>query len=50
MSKSNKPEPTKKLVQRREFLGGAAEKLIRVLEVLVFGYVIACGVKLILRW
>ncbi len=24
MSKSNKPEPSKKLVQRREFLGGAA--------------------------
>jgi hypothetical protein len=38
------------LLLRFEFLGGAAEKLIRVLEVLVFGYVIVCCVKLILRW
>src|SRR5260370_8940070 len=38
------------LMLRFEFLGGAAEKLIRVLEVLVFGYVILCCVTLILRW
>jgi hypothetical protein len=38
------------LILRFEFLGGAVEKLIRALEILVFGYVIFCGVKLILRW
>ena len=38
------------LLLRFEFLGGAAEKLIRALEVLVLGYVIVCCVKLILRW
>jgi hypothetical protein len=38
------------LVLRFEFLGGAVEKLIRTLEILVFGYVIYCCVKLILRW
>jgi hypothetical protein len=38
------------LLLRFEFLGGAAEKLIRALEILVFGYVILCCVKLILRW
>jgi len=38
------------LLLRFEFLGGAAEKLIRALEVLVFGYVCVCCVKLILRW
>jgi hypothetical protein len=38
------------LLLRFEFLGGAAEKLIRVLEVLVFGYVIWHCIKLILRW
>jgi hypothetical protein len=38
------------LMLRFEFLGGAVEKLIRALEVLVFGYVIYSCVKLILRW
>ena len=38
------------LILRFEFLGGAVEKLMRALEVLVFGYVIYCCVKLILRW
>jgi hypothetical protein len=38
------------LILRFEFLGGAVEKLIRALEALVFGYVIYCCVKLILRW
>jgi ABC-type uncharacterized transport system permease subunit len=38
------------LILRFEFLGGAVEKLIRTLEILVFGYVIYCCVKLILRW
>jgi hypothetical protein len=38
------------LLLRFEFLGGPAEKLIRALEAVVFGYVILCCVKLILRW
>ena len=38
------------LLLRFEFLGGAAEKLIRALELLVFGYVLWHCVKLILRW
>jgi hypothetical protein len=38
------------LVLRFEFLGGAVEKLIRVLELLVFCYVIWRCVKLILQW
>lgn len=38
------------LILRFEFIGGAVEKLIRTLEILVFGYVIFCCVKLILRW
>jgi len=38
------------LLLRFEFLSGAIEKVIRVLELLVFGYVIWRAVKLILRW
>jgi hypothetical protein len=38
------------LILRFEFLGGAVERLIRAFEFLVFGYVILCCVKLILRW
>jgi hypothetical protein len=38
------------LLLRFEFLGGAAEKLIRALEVIVFAYVALRCVKLILRW
>ena len=38
------------LMLRFEFLGGAIEKVIRVLEVLVFVYVVWYCVKLILRW
>jgi len=35
---------------RFEFLGGAAEKLIRALELFVFVYVTWSCIKLILRW
>ena len=38
------------LVLRFEFLGGAVEKLIRTLELLVFSYVVWRCVKLILQW
>lgn len=38
------------LLLRFEFLGGAVEKLIRALELLVFFYVTWRCVKLILRW
>jgi len=38
------------LLLRFEFLAGAAEKLIRALEFLVFAYVTWRCVKLILRW
>jgi len=38
------------LVLRFEFLGGAIEKIIRALELLVFGYVVWSGVRLVLRW
>jgi hypothetical protein len=38
------------LVLRFEFLGGAAEKLIRAVELAVFAYVIFRCVKLILLW
>jgi len=38
------------LLLRFEFLGGAVEKLIRVLEQLVFVYVAVRCVKLILQW
>src|ERR1051326_315218 len=38
------------LLLRFEFLGGAVEKLIRALELLVFVYVTWCCIKLILRW
>jgi len=38
------------LLLRFEFLGGAAEKLIRALELLVFVYVTVRCVKLILQW
>jgi hypothetical protein len=38
------------LLLRFEFLGGAVEKLIRALELLVFAYVAWRCVKLILQW
>jgi len=38
------------LLLRFEFLGGAVEKLIRALELLVFVYVTWCCIRLILRW
>jgi hypothetical protein len=38
------------LVLRFEFLGAAVEKLLRSLELLVFGYVVWRCVKLILQW
>jgi hypothetical protein len=38
------------LLLRFEFLGGAVEKLIRALELLVFVYVTWRCAKLILRW
>lgn len=38
------------LLLRFEFLGGAAEKLIRALELFVFVYVTWRCVQLILRW
>jgi hypothetical protein len=38
------------LLLRFEFLGGAIEKIIRALELLVFGYIVwSCG-RLILQW
>jgi hypothetical protein len=38
------------LLLRFEFLGGAIEKIIRALELLVFGYVVWSCVKLLLQW
>jgi hypothetical protein len=38
------------LLLRFEFLGGAIEKIIRGLELLVFGYVVWSCVRLILQW
>jgi hypothetical protein len=38
------------LLLRFEFLGGPAEKLIRALELLAFGYVAWRCVELILQW
>jgi hypothetical protein len=38
------------LLLRFEFLGGAAEKLIRAVEIAVFLYVVVRCVILILRW
>ena len=38
------------LLLRFEFLGGAVEKLIRVLEQLVLVYVVVRCVKLVLQW
>jgi hypothetical protein len=38
------------LLLRFEFLGGAMEKTIRALELLVFGYVVWSCVRLILQW
>jgi hypothetical protein len=38
------------LLLRFEFLGGAVERLIRALELLVFAYVAWRCVKLILQW
>lgn len=38
------------LLLRFEFLGGPAEKLIRALELLVYGYVAWRCVELILQW
>ena len=38
------------LLLRFEFLGGAIEKIIRVLELLVFGYIVYSCVRLLLQW
>jgi hypothetical protein len=38
------------LLLRFEFLGGAIEKIIRALELLVFGYIVWSCVRLILQW
>ena len=38
------------LVLRFEFLGGTIEKIIRALELLVFGYIAWSCVRLILQW